>query len=712
MNTARGSIMNIGRRYRVQLALCFFLLTSIVLVPVTSNPFDLATIVGPSVRWLDWGTPFYLFNKFGLPYQGLVLAEVWLARSISAALHISPVSALHITFKIPLVLGTVACAWLLIRFGRLGFLPHAQIAAAAWLLSPVTIWVAAVHGQMEPLALAFLLGATLLCFREHWFWAGVVAGVGVSILYFPIVAALVPLLGWIRRKVRFKSICLFSVGLGSSVAASFSLTFFFSAAREAVLGGLGASSRGGAELTKPASLWYPLSLVNPRLARAWPALFLLLAILLLIRFARNRDRPWQTDALLLLGYVLIAFVVIYPTSLPQFNVIAVMGLTLLLTHKRVSVWTWLLVPVLSYIGFFFSTSLYQFFWDIDHRVWSEIYQRALYPVIPLNETAFVRISFIAALAFAWVLTGFLRFDRSRRETPKALTQEDEDQGSEGSKKHGSQVAVTWRLVPWLALIPTLAVVVIALQPPFWSHVKSAEPARLAEYDSYINPVNIPIDRDQAGVKPDLSGFLADALLKTSRPGRPTIGLGVLVPSQGSSTGVGTSYSRGRVLLAANRDPEVKVWWLRLLLNSPNWGAKINPRIPQLSINGDPFNAFESDWSNGPGWIVATYRLPATMIPPSGRIDVEAPPGVILNGASNGVLWHVLIPAEADVVVRVGTTTLTRKYRGDISGLGIIASVWDLSRFFADATIAPGQLLSGSQVLNGKLEWGSLDDQIL
>lgn len=101
--------------------------------------------------------------------------------------------------KIVPIAADVMVVWLVSRLAR----SDGKSRALQYALNPISLFVAALHGQVEPVALALGLGGMLLAGRGRWFGGGLLLGAAVAAKTWPalLVLAVLPLAD-LRRDLR------------------------------------------------------------------------------------------------------------------------------------------------------------------------------------------------------------------------------------------------------------------------------------------------------------------------------------------------------------------------------------------------------------------------------------------------------------------------------------------------------------------------------
>src|SRR2546430_9740253 len=126
-------------------AVVFHICCAAILVPVASHPYDLAVLTGNAEAWLKWGVSPFLNWKFGTDYAALAVAAQAL-RAFLASFGIPGIVALHIAWKLPLVMANLLTAGAIYRLGGKLAPDRAPILAAMWLFYPGRLWVSCRQG--------------------------------------------------------------------------------------------------------------------------------------------------------------------------------------------------------------------------------------------------------------------------------------------------------------------------------------------------------------------------------------------------------------------------------------------------------------------------------------------------------------------------------------------------------------------------------------
>jgi hypothetical protein len=193
---------------RLRWVLLLGMLIQLVLAPLTSWGIDTPGFVETSSLVLSTGNPYSTglwFNPPLGPYLDVPFMAAWNWLSGGAAVvaivpALQPATAAGLStyvplpgallaWKLPLIIANVVTAlglvWLLSNYPQVRLSP-AWI-GAAWILNPLVIWATAVHGEVDPLAVAFVVLAFVALFRESWLAVGFLLGLAIMTKGYPLV---------------------------------------------------------------------------------------------------------------------------------------------------------------------------------------------------------------------------------------------------------------------------------------------------------------------------------------------------------------------------------------------------------------------------------------------------------------------------------------------------------------------------------------------
>ncbi len=322
------------RQARLRIVLLVGLAVRLVLAPLTSWGTDTLGFVHSGQILLYSGNPYSggtWFNPPLAPYLAsptmgavtLLLGPEGLYRSLPFAVPAAlaswvptlvPVPAALLAWKLPLILADVAGGLALYFLVERHLAPgRGTLAAALWLLNPLTIWVSSVHGEVDGLAAAFAVLALAAAAERHWYWAGLLLSLsvlakGYTVVLVPtfVVAAVVlpgPWRAVLRRAVR--PLATLALGIATALAVFFaylSETFDLLATHttaSVTYGGLSVLSIFNPASPKGTGAWarYTNSAANAHLGlialQGFAALSVLVALVLLVVQRRRgaRTRP-------------------------------------------------------------------------------------------------------------------------------------------------------------------------------------------------------------------------------------------------------------------------------------------------------------------------------------------------------------------------------------------------------------------------------------
>ena len=174
----RGAHRSGGAHRRVRwlgrgpaIALVVHAVAALALMPVAGHPYDLAALTGTSGAWLRWGVPLFYNWKFGADLSVFAMG----AQSFSFVLEhlgLSGAAALAAAWKLPLVLADLLVGVILVDLGKQLRCPRPGLIPTLWLISPVSLWVSAGHGQIESLAILAIVLSLDLLLRGRPCWPG------------------------------------------------------------------------------------------------------------------------------------------------------------------------------------------------------------------------------------------------------------------------------------------------------------------------------------------------------------------------------------------------------------------------------------------------------------------------------------------------------------------------------------------------------------
>lgn len=333
----------------------WILLLYLAVIAVLALPlgysFDLSELYAPWLRRIMWGQSPYTYWGFGTGYL-LLMAIDWAMSSALTALGLSPASAMHLAYKVPLVIGTIAALAGLVRLSQRleprskGRESRLIVIAAAWALSYSVVWVSGGSGQIEPIEAALIVWSVVFGCEGRWLLAGAVCGIGIGVEYVAIAAAALPVTMRLAGRLRWRSVGSMGAGIALGASASFGPNLLSAVGRRSLLDAIvGHASLAPANVVKVRSVWGLLASMGlpPFGAAYWYILVAVLGGVALSVLAFRASRTSEGDSALRLcvgsvSAVMWLFIVLDPLSLPQFGVLIVLGALLVypMDHRVVA----------------------------------------------------------------------------------------------------------------------------------------------------------------------------------------------------------------------------------------------------------------------------------------------------------------------------------------------------------------------------------------
>jgi hypothetical protein len=356
-----------------------YLILAICIAPAIAHTFDLTLLTAEPSRWLQWHQNLFTSWKFGTPYA-VLNASTFCAHFYLAAIGLTPVVAQHVATKIPLVAAGLLAGVLLAKLAPTHISRRVR---AAWLLSPVVLWVVAGQPQVEPLSIACFLSAMYLArprlvttakhsrAKRRLALAAFVAVIGANFEYFPVAYFVVPVLLFasLRGKDRWEVAWRTLAGAVAGVVVGFPQALLSSTDRHNLLTGLAGTQQTGPEspvkITSSLYLFAHLRTASS-LVRFWPELFVCASlVLILIAIIRQGPRYTEELAMTVVAVIVLLSILLDPQSLPQFSAIAMMALLLFVIALDAGLWLALLLPVAGLASWFFQDPWTQFSADVN-----------------------------------------------------------------------------------------------------------------------------------------------------------------------------------------------------------------------------------------------------------------------------------------------------------------------------------------------------------
>ena len=564
------------RRSVVGSALLVNLVVSLILMPITANPFDFALISGIATSWMNWHMPLFLYWKFGADYALLNLLAACGARVLSA-IGLSIPAAAHTSFKLMLITANVLAALAIWKLATRFRPRQAGILTSLWLLSPVVIWTAAFHGQIEPIAVATTFWSFWLMANKKWFLAGVVTGVGVGFEFIPLVALVALAALVISRKATILDATRYVVALAMTLIASFSQVFFNSTAATSLSQGLiGHATASGADIVlKPGSIWYlgGAGLANGLLEPHWLFLLAGVAVLTALIAAWNVNRGSDAAPYAAAGVTLLAATFLDPTTLPQFGVLAIGGLCLMSLEIQIPTVIIAATSALPLLAYAFVQPMYVYFEDVDPAVANST--STLLPQLPVTPSLYPALATIGMELgiFAvgiWLLESIRTIKRRPLRRPPTWIY----------KEFAGVISVSFLVL--------LLVLVWSVQPQLWSGVIGSNPSALFDARDLTS-------RRMASVTTvtgtTVSGQFDSSLLNAVGLAKPSpVGLVEYSPNKFASqliVGWRTKSDKIQISIPMNRDEKyltVTRIGIELLVHNQAW-TDLSTVDGRASING-------------------------------------------------------------------------------------------------------------------------------
>jgi hypothetical protein len=631
-------------------------LAAFALMPVSGHPYDLASLTTPSGAWLRWGVPLFFRWKFGSDLSMLAVGSQSLS-FVLQHLGVSGAAALTVAWKLPLVLADLLVGAILVDLGRQLRCRRPGLMATLWLISPVPLWVSAGHGQVESLTILAIVLSLDLLLRRRALLAGVVVGLGIGIEYLPALVALVVIFWLYISIIERREVYRFVAGCAGALAFCFGPPLATDVGRTSLLGGLSftavVASHPGHVQAGPvgSSLWAVFDLSPGRL---WLAAMLSASVafmIVLARKARSTDSIPDRRRLgvLAAGGLLLCVTLFDPGVLPQFAVLVLGGLCIVGLCVDLSPAVIILGPSLQLAAgllFVYGGSFQSYWYDM----WATTGASGW----PFPQSLLAS-DWAARLGAVVVALGLLLA---------------------ASQVLGAEILTRLRIVVARSSIAAgaLGVAFIAtwsLQPVFWHGVGSQGPSTLADFTSLtaFMPGTVSMTPGHA-----LITFLPqDVLAARESAVQPSLKLTATVPPFFAQTTAGKERSGSDVVQTltipgwAHEKTQVHSLWVSALLGIPAWHshAVVAGAVPTLVIGGRPISSSEATWVL-PGWAVATYDVPASMVSPRGQLKLrlrESGSGDMIewNGGPN-VRW-VLVSLHS------GTATATineKRWQGQVT----------------------------------------------
>ncbi|MGH7667083.1 MAG: glycosyltransferase [Candidatus Dormibacteria bacterium] len=616
---------------QVVLALC--------LMPVSGQPYDLAALTGASEAWMRWGFPLLYHWKFGFDLTALGIGAQGLRFALES-FGMSGAAALATAWKVPLVLANLLTAVTLLDLGRRLKVRHPLIMPTVWLLCPPVLWVAAGHGQVEPLdVLAFVLALDLMV-RRHFGLAGLVVGLGIGIEFLP--AVLVPVAGlwFLGRLMRRRDLLRYGVGLVIGLLLCFGPTLASAVARSSLVSGLmstalvttGSTGGGAVQPTVGASLWVVFGITPGRFWVVAAVSVIGAVFLLAARRVRHQgsEVECQRVGIVAAGSFLLAIVLLDPGALPQFTQLTVAGLCVVGMVVGLNPAVIVVGPALQLLGGFlkvYGGSFQSYWYDMWFRSgnggWT-FPQNAV-----LANLAYRFGTFIIVIGLVWII---VRLVVNTLSTNSA---------GPPSRRLASAGKIALAGSAAAGILGSAFLAGWSLQPTFWSGVGSTRLQSLVDFK--IETASRPFAVEHAGstTRVIVPRVLEEAAHEAKVP--PSLTLDVQAHALLVHTATGSPHptSAGGAIETLTRwsaeRADVKSLWISVLVGRPDWTSPADVgKNPPLLVDGDrEAPPSEISWAT-PGWSILTYAVPRNWVAASGDLSLS----VQGSGPSNRKLtWN-------------------------------------------------------------------------
>lgn len=691
----------------VLLAMAFHVACAFTLMPTAGQPYDLAALTGASEAWLKWGFPLLYNWKFGFDLSLLGVGAQGL-RFLLEQFGMSGAAALATAWKVPLVLSDLLVGGALLDLGFLLRLRRPAVIPVLWLLSPVSLWVSAGHGQVESLTvLSFALSLDLLL-RRHPMLAGIVVGLGIGIEFLPagvlIAVALLAYMAVIRRKevVRFliglalaTEVCFLPASLSTVGGASLSSGLGFT------VGVTTGSSKGSAGPVAAGSSLWSIFGISP--GEVWLLVLILAGAVLLVTIALKSRRTTdmierQRLGMVAAGGLLLCVVLLDPGALPQFADLALGALCLIALGVDLSPIAIIVGPILQLATglLFVSGGDFQSFW---YDMWVKT-GNAGWPFPDSLSGADA-----AALAGAAVILGGLVLATLQWAAPVVRR-------------------VRIPMLPVAIAVGVCGCAFLAIwsaQPAYWQGVGSRGPSTLADFPILTATRAGAVSTAEQKQTVNFTSTLKTSAIESVVP--PTLLLGAQARPLYSSTHAGVTVPGNNALETvtipnwSTQKADVDSVWVSLLVGRSTWVSAVNARNgrPVLSFGSQEIDPSITQWLV-PGWCLIAYDVPATQISSTGQLAIVLKDGYGGDRGDGLLIWNgtstrrwVLVDlhqGEASVTIngtaRRRAVTLAPPAPGSYSEeLGSITGLAPTSKITISSVALGGQ---PAKVVSGALVW--------
>lgn len=592
-----------------------YVLLNALLVPTAAYSYDEAGLVGAANDWLRWGLPLFNASKVGVDVPVLGLLAEALAHAIRLTGLVSGVAAIHIAYKLPLLVANVFCAVSLARLAERFGVRRPAMVALLWLFNPVSFWVAAGHGQIEPLSVLAAVSSFDLLLSGYPAAAGMLCALGAGVEYFPLAVAAAAVFLVAHRRLSLGAFGRYLAGLVIGLVACFAPLLTSSTLRAGTFAAFGGAvapthvAHGSPPSPWGFSVWFilPRPEIPPAPVLAAIALLLAAGVLVQATFAvRRRAREPERAACGVVGFLLVLTVIVNPVTNPQFALIAGGGLFLLAVAFGLSLWAAAFIPFAGLLTYFIYESPWVFFYDLWGQSPMQLPQLPVSSLVAILLTRFFTLASLAALA--WVTAVHLRRSAAIRRDP--------------GQRERLGLALGASLLGCSVLASLGAV------PAFWAAVGPGGPARPIDLTGLVSIPSQDVALTSNAVVVRYPLLLARWASRATVEPRSVVDV---VPTARDTPPPGKAAAS----IPTSRWPEIRLtlpairglhWvWVRLLVGSSSWTSPTAPGLSRVTFlaNGRPVQATSVSWST-PTWAVVNLRISERLLGPSGALTLRAP----------------------------------------------------------------------------------------
>lgn len=595
-----------------------YVLLNALLVPTAAYSYDEAGLVGAANDWLRWGLPLVNASKVGVDVPVLGLLAEALAHAIRLTGLVSGVAAIHIAYKLPLLVANVFCAVSLARLAERFGVRRPAMVALLWLFNPVSFWVAAGHGQIEPLSVLAAVSSFDLLLSGYPAAAGMLCALGAGVEYFPLAVAAAAVFLVAHRRLSLGAFGHYLAGLVIGLVACFAPLLISSTLRAGTFAAFGGAvapthvAHGSPSSPWGFSVWFlpPRLEIPPAPVLAAIALLLAAGVLAQATFAvRRRALEPERAACGVVGLLLVLTVIVNPVTSPQFALIAGGGLFLLAVAFGLSLWAAAFIPFAGLFTYFLYESPWVFFYDL----WGQRpMQLPQLPVSSLAAVLLARFFTLASLAaLAWVTAVHLRRSHAMRRDP-------------GQRERLG-------LVLGASLLGCSALACLGAVPAFWAAVAPGGPARPIDLTGVVStpPQDVALTPNAVVVRyPRLLFRWASRATVEPRSVVDVVPTSLFLPPRGSISTATPTSQWPEIRLVLPDGGERSSLSVRLLVGSSSWTSPAAPSLSHVTFlaNGTPVQATSVSWST-PTWAVVNLLISERLLGPSRALTLRAPPVV-------------------------------------------------------------------------------------